>query len=288
MKNFNKIIQLITFIYLGCIFNINAQNTNNANDYVSDRAMIDNFTKGAVELYNSGDFISQQTITEQLSKASLNSKKINISNTNNASSEYSDIKKSVLVLGLIFNRGGSPKNHATLASAFVVDETGICVTNYHIFKIMGQAREGAKILTTMDFDGNIFPIKELLVASEKDDLVIFRIDKGDKKLNPIKLSNKPSKVGENISLISHPKNNLYQYSGGYVTRYYYHQINEAPRMATSVQFAQGSSGAPLFNKLGEVVGVVSSSIPLYVSGTNKQQMVIYETIPVSSIKSLIE
>ncbi len=102
------------------------------------------------------------------------------------------------------------------------------------------------------------------------------------------LSNEPAKIGEDISLISHPMKRFYQYSKGCVTRYYNHLDSKTLRMGTDVNFAQGSSGAPLFNKDGQVIGMVASTIPLIAGQYNIQQMVIYETIPVSSIRRMID
>ncbi|MCT4602253.1 MAG: serine protease [Marinifilum sp.] len=57
-------------------------------------------------------------------------------------------------------------------------------------------------------------------------------------------------------------------------------------MSISAEFAVGSSGAPVFNSKGNVVGVVSTTYPL--SASKNPQMIVKEMIPVSSLKKLIK
>jgi V8-like Glu-specific endopeptidase len=64
------------------------------------------------------------------------------------------------------------------------------------------------------------------------------------------------------------------------------------RMAITADYAKGSSGAPVFNRKGQVVGVVSSTSSIYYSVENGKkenlQMVVKNCIPVESIRELIQ
>ena len=64
------------------------------------------------------------------------------------------------------------------------------------------------------------------------------------------------------------------------------------RMTITADYAKGSSGAPVFNRKGQVVGVVSSTSSIYYSVENGKkenlQMVVKNCIPVESIHELIQ
>ena len=80
---------------------------------------------------------------------------------------------------------------------------------------------------------------------------------------------------------------------GDVSRYYLSRTKNmtAPRMAITADYAKGSSGAPVLNSEGEVVGMVSATNSIYytkVRGQNQNlQMVIKSCIPVEAIQKLL-
>ena len=66
----------------------------------------------------------------------------------------------------------------------------------------------------------------------------------------------------------------------------------APRMAITADYAKGSSGAPVLNSEGEVVGMVSATNSIYYTrekGQNQNlQMVVKLCIPVAAISKLLD
>jgi serine protease Do len=57
-------------------------------------------------------------------------------------------------------------------------------------------------------------------------------------------------------------------------------------MSITADFAQGSSGGPVLDRRGNVIGVVAATLSLY-NSDNNLQMVSKEAIPVSRIRALI-
>ena len=106
---------------------------------------------------------------------------------------------------------------------------------------------------------------------------------------------KPANVGSDIWVISHPDRRLYMMTKGMVSRY--NMLidkfqNPKRRMTITADYAKGSSGAPVFNRKGQVVGVVSSTNSVYYNTANGKkenlQMVVKNCIPVASIHRLIQ
>ena len=101
-------------------------------------------------------------------------------------------------------------------------------------------------------------------------------------------------VGAKVDLISHPNRKFYTLSEGRVARYFVIQRNRRPvsAMAITADFGKGSSGAPVLNEDGQVVGIAASTESLYYTeneGIQKNlQMVFKNCVPVSQLRELIE
>ncbi|MFD2035429.1 serine protease [Belliella marina] len=189
----------------------------------------------------------------------------------------------VLVVATIYKCDDCPNNHIRASSGFVIAENGIAVTNYHIFKGDATNENSDLAVVVMDYDGNVYAVKEVLAASFNDDLAIFRFDPmGEKtKILPLGQDIVP---GQDVSIISHPHSMFYSLTSGVATRSYLR--NETKKTSITAEFSQGSSGAPVFDDKGNVIGIVSATQSLYNTDKNIQ-MVSREIVPVSRLKALI-
>jgi S1-C subfamily serine protease len=91
-------------------------------------------------------------------------------------------------------------------------------------------------------------------------------------------------IGEEVTVIAHPHAMFYSLTQGTISRFY--MRNEGQKMSITADFGQGSSGGPVFDSKGNVVGVVSATLSLY-NSDNNLQMVSKETTPVARVKALI-
>lgn len=199
---------------------------------------------------------------------------------------YENNKKGVLVIGKMYKCSKCPNNHLLCATGFVITSDGYCVTNQHVFRQAENSSNTMLAIVAMDYQGNVYNIERVEVTSEKDDLAVFKINPGSNLLNPLRLGDSP-RVGSDVSVIAHPMLNFYNFSKGFVSRNYQHKKHQANRMSITADFGTGSSGGPLFDNAGNVVGVVSSTYYIHSSDHKKVQMVIKESIPIGSLNELI-
>ena len=133
-----------------------------------------------------------------------------------------------------------------LGTGFVVSGDGLIATNLHV---IGSARQATVVLA----DGREFKDIEVYNFDEVHDLILLRISA--KNLNPLILGDSAKvKVGERVVAIGHPLGLGNTVSDGLVSAV--RKINpQLTVLQVSAPISQGSSGGPLFNEAGEVIGI---------------------------------
>lgn len=244
------------------------------------------FQKKLTALLEAGEVVDPEMLKEQLCREFyFPGERAAVGATEKTSGEiYRDHKRSVVLLGYLYLCNNCDKKHFGCASGFVVSTNGIVATNYHV--IDGDKRRALGVMTE---DGEVYDVREVLAANEAHDVALIRIDATG--LTPAAFAeNEP--VGSGVSVISHPNSRFYSLTQGIISRYAHKFVNGDPvlQMEITADFARGSSGAPVFNNRGGVVGMVKSTSWIYytrekgVSG--KLQMVVKNCVPSESILAL--
>jgi serine protease Do len=153
------------------------------------------------------------------------------------------------------NKSPSQKPMVGLGSGFIIDESGIVITNNHVI-------EGADEITVIMFDQTEY-IAELLGRDPKADLAVLKINPGKKKLSYVDWGNSDkARVGDWTIAIGNPLG-----LGGTVTAGIVSAISRDIGNGPYVKFIQtdasinrGNSGGPLFNIKGQVIGINSAII----------------------------
>lgn len=158
------------------------------------------------------------------------------------SSIYENVKKGVYLIYTKNNEGISQ------GSAFVIDKSGIVISNYHVFK------DASSAIAVNDF-GNEFMITEIIDYNIDNDYIIFRIGNTD-NIPFLEISNQTPKIGEDVFTIGNPKGLTQTLSTGIVSSY----RDDNKLIQTTAEITHGSSGAPLFNENGKVIGITSSGL----------------------------
>lgn len=253
--------------------------------FTNDEEITNSLKDHLLNAYEKKDFVSLEKLRTQLVTVTptkvepLQKNSSFVSNTE----VYAQGKKSTLILGKLFDTQSNGRNYVYTATATIITSDGICITNHHVFEKMAEGYS-EKMIGVMDVEGNFYKISEGLASNENDDLAVFKIDTNGKKLQGFNLGELPE-IGTNVHVIGHPKNKYYTYTTGVVSRLYYYAAEQSNRISITADFAVGSSGGPILNDNGQLIGMVA--VTEAVPSARAVQMVIKEIIPVSSIKNLL-
>lgn len=205
---------------------------------------------------------------------------------------YRKRHESALIFGKAGMCGECPELHTVfIATATPVTEDGICFVNYHMVHpfVAGTPNQtkGDSIYFVADRDGQCYPLTHVLAYSADDDAAVIKVDTRGNKLNAIPLGS-PAETGQHINLITHPKQMFYTYTQGYVTRNAVYNFPDNPiidMMEISADFAEGSSGGPVMDDYGNLVGMVRATTSIFHDEEHRNpQMVRKTTVPIKVLK----
>jgi hypothetical protein len=250
--------------------------------YVDDRALLNALTRQVQQLNEAKKLTPFKLLREQLGRTECRVPLPAPPQKPLAAPElYRRAQESVLIHCHLFLCGKCSKLHVNASTCFPLTADGICVANYHSF-----TNSNTVAMAVATRDGRVFPVTEVLAVSRRDDTVIFRA--ATDKLAPLGLAS--AEVGEPVAVLSHPSGRFYVFTQGAVARYCLD--GGAPRMHITADYAVGSSGGPVLNAAGAVVGMVASTQDVYAKQEHGQhdnlQMVVKLCVPASSIRKLIK
>ena len=137
----------------------------------------------------------------------------------------------------------------SLGTGFVVRQGGWIATNFHVVR-------GATEVTVVLADHREFPVVEIMNPNRLHDLVILRVDAPNL---PVLTLGDSSKVrpGDSVLAIGHPLGLEDTISNGLISAV--REVHaDLEVLQISAPIAPGSSGGPLFNEHGEVIGVATA------------------------------
>ncbi len=194
-------------------------------------------------------------------------------------------RASTAIVAIVYKCGRCPHHHINFASAFVISEDGLFVTNHHVLK----AAEGINAhLVFITSDGRLHSAKEVMAGSKISDLAIVRTD--SRGLTPYAIEPEV-RVGEPVYCLSNPNGYFYLFTDGMVAgkAVEVSEDRESRRLYITADYAVGSSGGPVINARGAVVGVISATRSAKTGGNSGDiQMVVGLTVPVVELLDMIE
>lgn len=161
-----------------------------------------------------------------------------------------------VVLLKILDHGG--RVVGTGSGFFVGD--GLVATNHHVIE------PASRVVAVFD-DGTEVPVDSILAEDERNDLALLQIQGGNAR--PLPLFPDRVSVGESIAVIGSPLGLAGTLSTGIVSAYRGEGLEgeafPVPLIQISAPISSGSSGSPVMNFRGEVIGVAVSK---YQGGEN--------------------
>lgn len=148
-------------------------------------------------------------------------------------------------------------------SGSVISKDGLILTNYHVvenFKdvavVFKPLKDTQKIQDSDIKRGRVIKVDQIA------DLAIIKVDNMPQGKLPIKLGDDSDiAIGIDVHAIGHPEDENWSYSKGvisqYRTNFKWTNYNEADVIQTQTPISRGSSGGPLLNDQGTLIGVNS-------------------------------
>lgn len=196
-----------------------------------------------------------------------------------------------LVLGEFSREKKKPSIAFNVAGGAFMIAPGVCLTSLHVAK-----DKGARGFCALTRDGRVFPVREVLAFEPVNDLVILQLDlPAGVDLPTLPLAREPAAVGSPIFVMSHPDDRFFLLSTGYVARHTLWRTKTGVEAFTSItaDFAKGSSGCPVLDGHGTVIGIVNNTESIYYDddGERKQldlQMVVKNATPSWAVLPMVE
>ena len=147
------------------------------------------------------------------------------------------------------------KKFSGMGSGFVIDKDGMILTNHHVID------NNVKVIVKFNNDPREYEAK-VLGSDEPTDVALIRVSAAEaKNLRPVMLgSSKTTKVGQWVLAVGNPYGLDRTVSFGIVSAKG-RNVPQAPVLNDFIQtdafIAPGSSGGPLLNMKGEVIGINS-------------------------------
>jgi len=136
-------------------------------------------------------------------------------------------------------------------SGFFIDADRV-VTNRHVI-------DNAYRAEVHSYNGNVYPVKGVLAVDAEGDVALLRVDAPPTQVRPLPLDRTSPQEGESIVVIGNPFGLEGSVSNGIVSA-----VRDIPTFGRIIQItapiSPGSSGSPVVNMQGQVIGVATLQI----------------------------
>ncbi|MBL8750463.1 MAG: trypsin-like peptidase domain-containing protein [Planctomycetes bacterium] len=185
--------------------------------------------------------------------------------------------------------------HFSGSSGFCVAKDGVVATCRHVLDSDETMREA--FLVVADLDGHVWPVQRVLAQDRASDVCLLQsAEKGGVPL-PLRAN---VRAGERVYCLSNPDHHFGFFSEGLVARRYRARESEVrvegallpvvPWLHVTCAFGAGSSGAPIVDGRGNVVGIAQSTTAIVndaEDGGEETQLVLRTAAPAAAVADLV-
>ena len=257
-------------------------------DVIDDHRLLSEINKTTKQLRKNGVTVKAAKLLEQLNRKKCDIKLVPAGKQRLTAAEIANrSRKGVLVVSGLYKCTRCPNWHSAAASGFMLTTDGVFCTSYHVVD-----NKNNETIVIMTGDGRVAPVEEVLAADKTTDLAILRA-KG-KGFTALPVSTE-APLGSKVRVFSHPDKRFYVLSEGIISRKYLDKTRDGGQrkmLSITADFAKGSSGAPVFNEFGAIIGSVNNTQSTYYTVKNgvrdNLQMVFKNIVSIHHLLNLIE
>ncbi|MDO6803002.1 trypsin-like peptidase domain-containing protein [Wenyingzhuangia sp. 1_MG-2023] len=156
---------------------------------------------------------------------------------------FKKLQKSVFIV-----YGVNMEDEIIQGSGFIIDKTGTCITNYHVLHDL-------KSCEIKLYNGQTYEVENVIEVSNQENLdyVIFKINGVFEQC--LEINEKKSQIGDDVFAIGSPRGLENSLTKGTISQF---RNNKYIQIDATID--HGSSGGPLFNMDGKVIGITTSGI----------------------------
>lgn len=176
------------------------------------------------------------------------------SNKGDLTQIYQNSKPSILfIFDYEFNYFNSDMDMSPIGSGFIISSNGYAITNNHVKNAITNTN--GVVLTG---DGKMYEIEKWVEFDSELDYAIFKIKlKSNETLKPLKISSGGCIEGEKVCAIGNPAGIAFSIKDGIISSFI-----DQYTIEHSIPTTGGSSGSPIINMNGEVIGLHKASFSL--------------------------
>lgn len=236
---------------------------------IDDDEYVDKVTDASAKLLREGKLKPLSSLRREVQTKSFPARLPPLAHRQLAAPDlYDHLRESTLAVGSYYKCPDCGAWHFNSAAGFVVSEGGVVCTCCHVVQ---AEDEGVKesYLIAADAAGRVFPVQSVLAADTESDTCFVKIDAPGLKPLPLRAG---VRAGEQVYCLSHPGGYYFMFTQGTVARLnrrrndvidehgHTNGLLTRPILLLNVtaEFAPGSSGAPITDDAGNVVGQVAS------------------------------
>ncbi len=154
---------------------------------------------------------------------------------------YKKVKQGVFI---IYTKGVD--SNISQGTGFFLNTNGVAISNFHVFEKADSA------IAILD-NGESYLISKIIGYNKDLDYIFFRVENQFNKSFPLQISREMPEIGATCFAVGNPEGLTQTLSIGNISGY----REENKFIQTTAEITHGSSGGPLFNKYGQVIGITS-------------------------------